>query len=240
MSLPPTSLNPLVRKLGRFESLSQIEVQVLEELSNPARNVEGHQDIVREGERPKHSTVLLEGFIYRYKILQDGGRQILCFQIPGDFVDLHGFLLPSMDHAVSTLTPCTVASVPHDKLREITEKHPRLTRALWRDVAVDGSIFREWMVGIGRRDARQRIAHLICELLHRLDAIGLVDQLGYALPLTQAEFADAVGVSNVHVNRVLRDLHKANVVTFTKHRIEIRDVKQLAQIADFEPGYLQL
>ena len=220
--------------------MSPTEVRVLEELSKPTRNVEGHQDIVQQGEPLKHSTLLLEGFVFRYKLLADGGRQILSFQIPGDFVDLHSFVLPSMDHAVSTLTPCTIVAVPHDKLRVITEKHPRLTRALWRDVAVDGSIFREWMVGIGRRDAQQRIAHLLCELLHRMDAIGMVDQLGYALPLTQSEFADAVGVSNVHANRVLRGLHKANVVTFNKQRVEILDVKQLAEIADFEPGYLQL
>jgi CRP-like cAMP-binding protein len=232
--------NPLVRKLQRFEPLDQAEIRLLEELSAPARIVEARQDIMHQGERLEHCTLLLDGFIYRYKLLADGSRQILSFQIAGDFVDLHSFLLKTMDHGVSTLSRCKLVSVPHERLRMITEKYPRLTRALWWDVAVDGAIFREWMVGIGRRDAQQRIAHLLCELLHRLGAIGLVEKLGYALPLTQTDLGDAVGVTPVHVNRVLRDLRKANVVTFSKHRVEIRDAERLARIADFDSSYLHI
>jgi CRP-like cAMP-binding protein len=202
--------------------------------------VEARQDIVRQGERLHHSTLLLDGFVSRYKLLTEGSRQILSLQIPGDFVDLHSFLLKTMDHGICTLSRCKLVSVPHETLRKTTEHSPRLTRALWWDVAVDGAIFREWMVGIGSRDSQQRIAHLFCELLHRLGAIGRADKQGFALPLTQSDLGEAMGITPVHVNRVLRDLRKANVVQFSKQRVEILDLKRLSQMADFDAGYLHL
>ena len=183
--------------------------------------------------------MLLEGFVYRHKMLPEGRRQILSFQIPGDFVDLHSFLLKTMDHAVSTLTPCKLVFVPHASLRRITQEFPGLTRALWWDVALDGAIFREWMVGLGRRSAQGRIAHLICETLYRLRAIGLADQDRYFFPVKQVELADAVGMSAVHVNRVLQEFRRAGIVENNRGQLVIHDLARLCRIGDFEPSYLQ-
>jgi len=224
--------------LEKLEPLSPEEKRLLDQLSSPARTVGVQETIIHQGERVEYSTLLLEGFAYRYRLLSEGRRQILSFQIPGDFIDLHSFLLKTMDHAVSTLTACKLVFVPHSTLRHITENYPRLTRALWCDVAADGAMFREWMVGIGRRSAQARIAHIICETLYRLRAVGLAGRNKYSLPVRQSELADAVGLSPVHVNRVLQDFRRAGILESGRGQLVVRDLVRLCEIGDFEPTYL--
>ena len=233
-------IDPLIHKLERYGALSADERRMLEEAPSRIDIYEPHQDIVVEGDTPTESCLMVEGFACRYKLLPDGTRQILSLQIPGDFCDLHSFLLKKMDHGIAAVSRCRIAKVPHHKIHHITEHLPRLTRAFWWDVAIDGAIFREWMVGMGRRSSHQRMAHLLCELLLRLKSIGLADDNSYELPPTQADLADALGISTVHVNRVLQELRSEGLITLKEKRLTILDFEKLKQAAGFTPGYLHL
>ena len=199
-----------------------------------------HADIVREGERPTYSTVLLEGLIARYKTLDDGTRQIMAFHTPGDWPDLHSYFVSRMDHSLAAMSACRVAQIPHPVLRELIETHPRLAQLLWRETVTDASIFREWVVNLGARDAHRRMAHLFCELQTKLRSLGLADEEGFELPLTQGDLADAIGVSAVHVNRVLQQLKREGLITTGRGYVAIHKWDELQEVAGFDPGYLHL
>ncbi|WP_425487067.1 Crp/Fnr family transcriptional regulator [Microvirga makkahensis] len=196
------------------------------------------EDIIREGDRPTESTVLLEGFAARYSLLRNGKRQITGLHVPGDFVDLHSFLVKKMDHAVLAITPCSVGFVPHETLREISENHPHLTRLLGVNIAVDAAIHRQWIVAMGRRSALEHAAHLLCEMFLRLRAVGLTEDDSFKLPLTQAELGDALGLSTVHVNRVVQDLRKERLITWRGETLVIDDWERLQELAEFDPTFL--
>jgi CRP-like cAMP-binding protein len=204
------------------------------------REVGADQDIVSEGDRPNDCKVILEGFVCRYKLLPHGRRQIMSIQIPGDVVDLQGFLLGELDHSLGTLTPVKIGLIPHDLLLEATERYPRIARALWQSTLLDSAVFREWMVGIGRRSATQRIAHLVCEMFYRLRSVGLADNGSYELPLTQAEIADALGLSTVHVNRSLQALRRKKLLSFERGQVAILDWEGLKTAGEFESRYLHV
>jgi CRP-like cAMP-binding protein len=158
----------------------------------------------------------------------------------GDFVDLHSFLLGKMDHGVVALTPCRVGVVPHEELRAITERYPHLTRLLWLSTLIDGAIHREWLVAMGRRSALGHTAHLICELFLRLQAVGQVDGTTMQLPITQAELGDTLGISTVHVNRVVQELRNQGLITWRGEKLTIDDWDALRNAAEFDPTYLHL
>src|SRR3712207_737038 len=160
------------------------------------------QDIVREGDRPSRSFVLLEGCTATYKMTGDGKRQIHAFQIAGDIPDLQSLHLTVLDNSIVTLTPCRVGFIQHEVLRDLCRKQPRIMEAFWRQTLIDGAIFREWMTNIGRREAYNRLAHLLCEWVVRQQAVGLAEDHTCDLPMTRTELADATGISTVHVNRV--------------------------------------
>lgn len=198
------------------------------------------QTIVRRGVELTFSTLVLDGFICRYKDLSDGQRQITHIHVPGDFADLHGFTLKHLDHSVMTLTPCRIAKAPHDRLLKITESHPHLTRVFWFSTNLDAAIHREWEVSLGRRRALERTAHLFCELQVRLQIVGLADETGYAFPLTQVELAECLGLTSVHVNRVLRELRERGMIDFRGGQVAILDFQALKTLAEFDPAYLYL
>jgi len=181
---------------------------------------------------------MVEGFACRFKLLQNGRRQILAFHIPGDFCDLHSFSLKRMDHGISAITKCAVAKVPHGTVREMTERYPGLTRAFMWDVAMDAAVFREWMVTLGRRSAREKVAHLLCELMVRLQSVGLSEENSYALAPRQADLGDALGLSTVHVNRTLQELRAECLIVSNGKRLTIPDVDKLKEAAEFNPAYL--
>jgi CRP-like cAMP-binding protein len=183
----------LIRKLERYGQLSAEERQVLEDAPSSEKQFRADQDMVREGERPSHCILILDGFACRYKLLANGKRQIMAFEIAGDLCDLNSFLLGELDHSIGTLTPCTVALIPHTTIRDITERYPRISRALWRSTLIDAAIFRAWMINIGRREAYERVAHLFCETLLRLKAVGLATDSNYDLPVTQANRPSGAG-----------------------------------------------
>jgi CRP-like cAMP-binding protein len=199
-----------------------------------------HQDIVHHGDQPSNCNLLLEGMVCRYKVLRSGKRQILSFQFPGDIFDAQSFVLDVMDHAIATLTPCVVALIPHATMRELTETYPRIARAIWKDTLVDAAVFREWLTSVGRRPAYERIAHLMCEVYVRLEMVGLAKDGAVDWPITQAEIGDALGLSNVHVNRSLMDLRSDELITLSKGKLVIHDWEGLKRAGDFDPDYLHL
>jgi CRP-like cAMP-binding protein len=243
MTLSMTEGGPvrtLIDKLGRRDELSAAEEAALAEVLGASREIPAGTDIVREGDRPDHSTLLTRGFVARYTTLADGGRQITELNVAGDFVDLHSLLMKQMDHGVQALTDCVIVPAPHVKLRRLTETHPHLTRLLWLDTVIDAAIHRQWIASMGRRTALAHLAHLICELYRRLEVVGQAENGVVEIPLSQAVLADVLGQSTVHVNRVLAELRTRKLVTWTQGRVEILDWEGLAEVAEFDPDYLRL
>jgi CRP-like cAMP-binding protein len=198
------------------------------------------EDIVREGDRPADSTFLITGFAARNSLLRNGRRQITAIHVLGDFVDLYGFLVKTTDHTVEAISPCTVGMISHEALRGSSENHPHVARLLAVNIAVEAAIRRQWIVAMGRRSALEHAAHLLCELFVRLRAVGLVTDDSFQLPLTQAALGDSLGLSTVHVNRVLQDLRKEGLITWRGETLVIEDWPRLQQVAEFDPTFLSL
>jgi CRP-like cAMP-binding protein len=232
--------SPLLLKFERRDRLSGEEQHVLEAIRSANQTLRAGDELVREGDRPSFSCLMLQGWSARVKVLSGGQRAISALHLAGDFVDLHSLLLRPMDHSVVALTACKIAIVPHDRLKAVTERHPHLTRLLWLDTLVDAAVHREWIAGLARRSAASRLAHLFCELLLRCDAVGRVNDLSYDLPLTQAILADTLGLSTVHVNRSLQELRQDRLVSLERNRLKILNWDRLAELADFDPAYLNL
>jgi CRP-like cAMP-binding protein len=233
--------NALVRKLESFAQLSEADKRVLNDvIQRNAREVGPRTDLIREGDKPEGVHLILEGFACRYKILPDGTRQIMAYMIPGDFCDLHIFILREMDHSVATLSHCREVEIPRATIIELTEDHPRIARAFWWATLVDEAILRQWLISLGRRDAGKRLAHLICELLLRLQLVGLVSGYTFELPLTQEELADTLGMSGVHLNRMLQDLRRSGMIELQDHSLVVLDRVRLQEYAGFDPNYLHL
>ena len=234
---PATSL---IRRLQVCDEVSADEQGVIRGMLTPTTLVEARQDIIAEGSRPHASTLLVDGFAVRYKLLPEGARQITAVHVPGDFVDLHSFVLHQMDHGISTLTRCRIATVAHSTLTEISRRHPHLSRLFWLVTLVDGAVHREWLVAMGRRPAAPQMAHFICELYLRLEAVGLAHNHQFLFPATQADIADMTGLSAVHVNRTLQELRAKELIKWQGHTVTIPDWDALADFAEFDPTYLHL
>lgn len=186
------------------------------------------------------SSIILDGFCCRQKVLKSGSRQITAFHLPGDFCDLHAFMLKTLPDSAVAITACRVATVPHERLRDISNEQPRLARALWKSTLIDASIYRQWLVCIGRQSALSRLAHLFCELHLRLSVVGLTKEMRYSLPVTQSDLSDAMGLSLVHTNRTCALLRQKGLATFAQRTVTIHSWEQLQEAAEFEPGYLHL
>ena len=233
-------LDTLLLKLRARDVLGQDEEAVLQNSVDAVTEVPQDKVLVMAGVTLSHSTLLVEGFACRYKDLADGQRQIMEVHVPGDFIDLHGFLLNRLEHNLGSLTPVKLATVPHDRLRVITERYPHLARMLWFSTLLDAAIHRERILSVGRRSALARIAHLLCELNLRLEVVGLASRGRYPLPLTQADIADASGLTAVHVNRMLKQLRDQQLLTFRGGEVVIQEWDRLQRVAEFSSGYLYL
>jgi CRP-like cAMP-binding protein len=237
-ALASSPFHRLILRLEAIGSPSDFEKEAIADLPITLRQVRGDEDIVREGQRPRQSCLLLDGFLHRYKMLPDGTRQIMSFHVPGDLPDLESLNLGVMDHSLAALTASTVAFIPHDALHALTHSHPRIADLFWRATLIDAAIFREWIVNIGSRDAQSRIAHLICEIYVRLKAVELTSGFTFRVPVTQGEIGEATGLSNVHVNRSIQKLRAERLITWDKVRCTIEDWDGLAKVAMFDPTYL--
>jgi CRP-like cAMP-binding protein len=229
-----------IRKLASRAHLDDDDISALNQALCSLSQVEAGQDLIREGECPDAAYVILNGFACRYKLVPDGGRSIVAYLVPGDGCDLHASILNRAIHSVATLTPCLIATLPYQKIKELAATRPNIYRALWRSILVDEAVLQEWLVGIGRRSADKQVAHIICELLARLRAVGLGFEANYHLPLTQPELADTAGLSNVHIYRVLADLRKDGLIESGRRYISVPDVKRLENFAGFDASYLLL
>lgn len=231
----------LTRKLKPYVRLSDSERHALGAAFNwRVRRTGSRRDIIREGDRPSHLTVVLEGWACRHKVLKDGRRQIIAFLLPGDMCDLHIDALREMDHSIGALTPLTYAQMSRDAYEELARGHPKIVYALWWSRLVADAVQRQWTMNIGQRSAVERVAHLLCELFYRLDAVGLTTNASFEMPFSQNELADAQGMTPVHANRVLRELRKLELVRLEARRLTILDFEGLQRLAMFNSSYLHL
>jgi len=207
-----TALQLLARKLNLHHRLSDLDQQAILRLPHKIRRLEAQSYILREGDRPDRCGVLLEGYAFRHKLTGDGSRQILAINIPGEALDFQNLFLEEADHNVQMLTRGVIADVPREAIEDLVARHFEVGRAILISSLVEASIFREWVVNIGQRDSRSRIAHLLCEFAYRLNAQALHAGDIYELPITQEQLADATGLTPVHVNRVLQALQREGLI----------------------------
>jgi CRP-like cAMP-binding protein len=232
--------NPLLRKLANFTELSAEEKSAVEDCCTDVRFFSAGEDVISQGDRTGGVKLLLEGFACRYKVLEDGRRQVVAYFVPGDLCDLRVFILKRMDHSIGAVCASKVATLSPENVLRLTHTYPTLTRALWWSTLVEEAIAREWIVNVGQRNALERMAHLFCELLYRFRAVGLNDGMSCTLPLTQVELAETLGLSAVHVNRTLQALRKRKLITLENGTLTIDKLDELKDLSFFNPDYLHL
>lgn len=232
-------MNPFIKRLIDLGEISEEEQAAMLAACQPPVRVAAGEDLVQDGSQPGFSMAILSGIAFRYKGLDQGRRQIISFQVPGNGVDLYAYALRRLDHGVQALTACEVSHIPHSSLDQLISIYPRLALTLWRETIQDTSIMREQMVRIGQRPAFERTANLLCEMAHRLTGTEL--QLGEAFlfPIGQATLASALGMSPVHTNRILKQLRDANLAILSRQRLTILDLGGLRKAGHFDPSYLE-
>ena len=237
---PESTGNPLIRKLEGFASLSAVDRAALARICAEPRCVAPGTDLVREGDKPEGVFLVLSGMAYRSKMRANGARQIMAYLVPGDLCDLDAALLSAMDHTITTASTCSVVRLAPETMADLLDNHPQIALALRKAQLVAQATGREWLVNVGRRSAPERLAHLFCELLVRLQAVGLAEQDSYRLPITQLDLADTPGLTSVHVNRVLQDLRRNGLIELRKRHLRILDLPRFRALAEFRPDYLHL
>lgn len=228
--------NHFVQKLKNLAELSAEDTAAITALTSKSRDYLAKQDMIREGDQPGPMFVILKGWACRYKILPSGTRQIMAFLLPGDACDLHIGMLAEMDHNLQALTPCEVALIPGDRMEMLLEDHPAVARAMYKSQLIDEGILRAWIVSMGRRNSVERVAHLMCELYLRSFSINSNKEV--AFPISQIVVADALGMTPVHVNRILKELRLAGAMSLKRGNLLITDAVKLVQIAGFDENYL--
>ena len=228
----------VTRKLSLLTPLDPDDRAAIEHLPFNIESVPQGRYLVREGEPAAQCCLLVEGYACRHKTTRRGGRQIVSFHMRGDLLDLQSLLFAVADHSIQTITAATVAWIPAKALQSLARERPAIGEALWRDTLIDASIFREWVLNVGRRDARSRVSHMLCEFAARGQAVGLGSPEGFELPMTQEEIADATGLTSVHVNRTLRVLREEGVIEQERRHLTVRNWPRLRQIAGFDSAYL--
>ncbi|MCJ2091254.1 MULTISPECIES: Crp/Fnr family transcriptional regulator [unclassified Methylobacterium] len=241
-TLHQTDKHPFVRKIESIALFTLTDDERAALLALPLQMVqfEAYQDIVREGDRPARCFALFEGIACTYKTTLGGKRQVMAYHVAGDIPDIQSLHLKVLDISIGTVGPCRIGFVQHDAVRALLRAFPRLGDVLWRATLIDAAIVREWMLNTGRRDAYARMAHLFCELVTRLGVVGLAPDRSCEMPMIQPELADALGITPVHVNRTIRDLKEAGLITLRSRRLIVHDWDGLKAAAEFDPAYLHL
>ncbi|MBZ9673193.1 Crp/Fnr family transcriptional regulator [Mesorhizobium sp. B2-1-8] len=235
---PTSSSDVLVRKLQTISEIREAEIAILKSIPIQEKDFSANYDLVREGDHPVYSFVVLDGLVGSTKYTGDGKRQITSFFVAGDIPDLHGLHLSVMDCNFSTLTPARMGFMRHDVLRNLCDQHPRIATAFWRSTLIDAAIYREWVTNVGRREAYPRMAHILCELIFRLRSVGRIQDHVADIPITQAALGDALGLSTVHVNRTLQELRREGLIATTGSRVHATDWPGLTHAGDFDTTYL--
>ena len=226
------------RKLSRLRALEDADVTAISQLPARLATEPRGSMLVREGDEVTRCCVLIEGFASRHKTARDGSRQIVSFHVPGGILDAQHLLLARADHCVQAVSDVVVAWIPKADLKAVAFSHPNIQEALWIDTLIDASVFRAWVLNVGRRDAKSRIAHMLCEFVTRCQAAGLGSPQRLRLPMTQIQIADATGLTPVHVNRMLRDLTGEGIISRSGGYLSILDWDRMQRVADFSPEYL--
>ena len=238
---PPSAEHArLITKLESVARLTRKDCAAIAALPLRTRSVDAGADIIAEGDQPRECCLVIDGLLCRYSITGAGDRQIVSFHIAGDLPDRDSLHLAAMDHGVCSVSPARVAFIPQPALLQLIETHPNVALALWRDTVTDGAIYRQWLTSVGRRTARQRLAHLVCEIYMRMAAVGLADGDHFSFPVTQTQLGYALGLSAVHVNRTLQELRHEGLLTWKGPVVMLLDHAALREVGDFDPGYLQL
>jgi CRP-like cAMP-binding protein len=230
----------LIRSLESVAPLMPDEKAALDALPWRVTQIKADQTIVREGDHPMRSCLIVSGFACAYNVTLRGKRQIMGFYIAGDLANLQGLHLPVMDTGLSTITACTVAFIEHETLRALCARHPGLAAAFWRETLVDAAIFREWVMNIGRREAYARLAHIFCEMTLRMRAVGLMEGDTCEFPINQSELADAAGLTTVHVNRTLMQMRADGLISLFGSQLTVPSFERLKEAGEFDPTYLHL
>ena len=230
----------MVDKLRQWRDLSEEDEAALLALPYRLIKYRPQEYLVREGDTPQSSCLMLSGFSVRQKVAGNGGRQVFAIHMRGDLADLQNSLLGRADHNLQAVTHVEAAMIPVQLIQEIAFERPEIGRSMWFETLVESSIFREWTLNVGRRDARSRMAHLLCEFALRFEAAGLGRREGYELPMTQEQLADSLALTPVHTNRMLMILAEEGLISREQRSVRILDWDRLQDVGDFEPAYLHL
>jgi len=234
-------LDQLVRKFATRAALTDADEAAVRALPHVVRSYHSATYVIREGERPqRYCDFIQDGFSFHQKLTAAGERQIVAINLPGDFIDLQYMFLSVADHNVQALTNLDVVGVDREALQQLALAHPNVGKAMWVDALVEASIGREWVLNVGRRTARARITHILCEVFLRMKAAGLCIDDRFELPLTQEQLADATGMTTVHVNRTLKSLAVDGIIHRDKRYVSFSDWKTVSAIGDFSALYLHL
>jgi CRP-like cAMP-binding protein len=230
--------NRFVDKLSALADLTPDDVAALKAATSFERAYAARKDLIREGDEPGPVFVMLEGWACRYKILPSGTRQIMAFLMPGDSCDLNVSILAEMDHSIQTLSPARVATISRVEMQSMMHEHPGIARAMYTAQLIDEGVMRAWIVSMGRRSSIERVAHLMCELYLRARGGTLSSDAEIALPLSQVVLADALGMTSVHINRILKELRLSGAMELRRGSLSILDPVKLVQAAGFDENYL--
>lgn len=230
----------LVRRLRTTSAVTDEDIKAVQALPITVRDYPAERNIVSDGQKATECCLIIRGFCARSKTTSEARRQILSIHIPGEIPDLMSLHLHVMDHDLSTLTPCTLGFIHHETLRLLHRRQPNLADMFWRDTLIDASMFREWIVNVGQRPAPARLAHVIVELRERLKVIGRIEGDSFEMPLTQEQIGEALGITAVHANRVIKQLRQDGIVAFHRGHVEVLDENKLMELAGFDSRYLHL
>ncbi len=230
----------LIRRLRMTSAVTDEDIKAVDALPISVREYAAERTIVGDGQKATECCLIIKGFCARSKTTSEGRRQILSIHIPGEIPDLMSLHLHLMDHDLSALTPCTLGFIHHDALRLLHRRQPNLADMFWRDTLIDAAMFREWIVNVGQRPAPARLAHVIVELRERLKVIGRIEGNRFEMPLTQEQIGEALGITAVHANRVIKQLRQEGIVAFHRGHVEVHDENKLMELAGFDDRYLHL
>lgn len=235
-----TSMQLFVDRVNRCSPLRDEESDALLGLSGNISVARANMDIVAPGETTTHACLVLDGLAGRFGQVIDGRRQITALHVAGDMCDLPSVVTPRAGWALQALSPTAILRIPHAQLLEVARAYPNVAEAFWRDCSLDASVLSQWLVNVGRRDARARLAHLLCEMALRMESAGLGDRHVFRLQATQTQLGDALGLTPVHVNRTIQTLRKMGLVAIRSPEVRILDWDALANLGDFDDDYLQI
>jgi len=228
----------LLKRLHISSAISEDDVKEIEALPMMVRYFPAETPVVRDGERATDCCLIADGFCMRSKTIANGKRQILSLHISGEIPDLMSLFLHVMDHDLSTLTPSTLGFISHETLQKLHRRRPGVAEMIWRDTLIDAAMFREWIVNVGQRPAPARLAHVMIELRERLRLIDRLDGNSFEMPLTQEQIGEALGITAVHANRVIRQLRQDGIVELNRGRVTVLDERKFLELADFDGRYL--